>query len=83
MNRHQGGYIYERHGAFHVRYYTDGDGGRKQKSHRLCTKDRATGHGATSAKAVVMLCEDFMRTVNTATPKAPAALTVVEFWGHN
>jgi integrase len=80
MNRHQGGYIYERHGAFHVRYYTDEAGARKQKSHRLCTKDRATGHGAATAKAVVMLCEDFMRTVNTATTPATSALTVVEFW---
>jgi integrase len=79
MNRHQGGHIYERHGAFHVRYYTVEDGVRKQKSHRLCTKDRNTGHGSTSAKAVVMQCEDFMRTVNSDVPK-PKALTVVDFW---
>ena len=76
--RHQSGHIYERHGAFHVRYYTVEDGVRKQKSHRLCTKDRDTGHGSRSAKAVVLLCEDFMRTVNADT-SATSALTVVEF----
>lgn len=76
MSRHQRGYIYEASNAFHVRYY-NADG--KQKSHRLCTKDRNTGHGSTSAKAVRQLCEDFMRTINTDTP-TPSALSVVEFW---
>jgi integrase len=80
MSRHQRGYIYEKNGAFHVRYYTSEDGVRKQKSHRLCTKDRNTGHGSASAKAVVMLCEDHMRGVNADTPAQSSALTVVEFW---
>lgn len=79
MSRHQRGYIYEAFGAFHVRYYSTIDGERKQLSHRLCTKDRATGHGSPGAKAVRELCEEFMRTINSDTP-APAALTVVEFW---
>jgi integrase len=77
--RHQRGYVYEASGAFHVRYYTAVDGVRKQKSHRLCTKDRATGHGSKSAKAVQLLAEDHMRLVNADTP-ATSALTVVEFW---
>jgi len=55
------------------------DGVRKQRSTRLCTKDRDTGCGSPSAKAVRQLCEDFMRTINTDTP-APSALSVVEFW---
>ncbi len=80
MTRHQRGYIYEQSNAFHVRYYTLVDGVRKQRSHRLCTKDRATGCGSPSAKAVRQLCEDFMRTINTDAPAEPAALTVVEFW---
>lgn len=65
MSRHQRGYIFEKHNAFHVRYYANVGGERKQLSHRLCTKDRSTGHGSASAKAVRTLCEDFMRTVST------------------
>lgn len=80
MTRHQRGYIYEAFGAFHVRYYATENGERKQRSHRLCTKDRNTGHGSPSALAVRQLCEDFMRSVNTEAPAAPSALTVVEFW---
>ena len=45
----QRSYIYEKNDAFHVRYYVEEAGERKQKSHRLCTKDRATGHGSKSA----------------------------------
>lgn len=51
--RHQRGQITERYGAFHVRYYTTIDGVRKRVSHR--TKDRNTGHGSASAKAVRQL----------------------------
>lgn len=80
MSRHQRGYIYEAFGAFHVRYYATVNGERKQLSHRLCTKDRNTGHGTPSAKAVRALCEDFMRTVNTDTPNSVTPLSVVEFW---
>lgn len=80
MTRHQRGHIFEAHGAFHVRYYTVADGVRKQKSRKLCDKDRATGCGSPSAKAVRQLCEDFMRTVNTEAPPEPSALSVVAFW---
>lgn len=79
MSRHQAGHIYEKHGAFHVRYYVEEAGERKQKSTKLCDKDRTKGHGSITAKAVVMLCEDFMRTVNSDTPTVKA-LTVIEFW---
>jgi integrase len=83
--RHQRGQIFERHGAFHVRYYTteivDGQVTRKRVSHRLCSKDRNTGHGTAASKAVRQLCEDHMREVNAQTPTTPStALTVVEFW---
>lgn len=54
-------------------------GERKQKSAKLCSKDRNTGHGATTAKAVVMLCEDFMRSINGGVQEEKS-LTVVEFW---
>jgi integrase len=65
MSRHQRGYIFELHGAFHVRYYATENGERKQRSHRLCAKDRTTGHGSPAAKAVRALCEEFMRTINS------------------
>src|SRR5207244_6375960 len=68
MARHQRGYIYEASGSFHVRYYVteivEGKPEKKQRSHRLCTKNRSTGHGSPSAMAVRSLCEDFMRTIN-------------------
>jgi integrase len=85
--RHQRGYIYEASGAFHVRYYTteivEGKPVKKQRSHRLCTKDRNTGHGSPSAMAVRSLCEDFMRTINERerNPQSLAQdLMVVDFW---
>ena len=87
MARHQRGYIYEAFGAFHVRYYVteivEGKPEKKQRSHRLCTKDRSTGHGSRSAVAVRSLCEDFMRTINERenTPQHLAQdLMVVDFW---
>jgi len=80
VTRHQRGYIYEASGAFFVRYYTVVDGARKQLSQRLCTKDRNTGCGSASAKAVRQLCEDFMRTINTDTPKGITPLSVTQFW---
>ncbi len=80
MTRHQRGYVFEMHNAFHVRYYVMVDGVRKQKSHKLCDKDRHTGYGSKSAKAVQLLAEDFMRTINTEAPAEPTALTVVAFY---
>lgn len=87
MARHQRGYIFEASGAFHVRYYVteivEGKPEKKQRSHRLCTKDRSTGHGSRSAMAVRSLCEDFMRTINERekNPNQPAQdLMVCDFW---
>jgi integrase len=87
MARHQRGHIFEASNAFHVRYYfteiVKGKPAKKQRSHRLCTKDRSTGHGSTSAMAVRSLCEDFMRTINERehTPQQQAQdLSVVDFW---
>src|SRR5581483_8733621 len=87
MARHQRGYIYEAFCAFHVRYYVteivEGKPVKKQRSHRLCTKDRSTGHGSPAAMAVRSLCEDFMRTINEQeqTPQHLSQdLMVVDFW---
>src|SRR5437660_1369151 len=87
MGRHQRGYIYEAFGAFHVRYYTteivEGQTVRNQRSHRLCTKDRATGHGSPSAKAVREACEEFMRSINQHhqnSHRLGQDMMVVSFW---
>jgi len=87
MARHQRGYIYEAFGAFHVRYYVteivEGKQVKKQRSHRLCAKERSTGHGSPTAIAVRSLCEDFMRTINEReqTPERVSQdLMVVDFW---
>jgi integrase len=87
MARHQRGYIYEASGAFHVRYYfteiVEGKPAKKQRSQRLCTKNRATGHGSPSAMAVRSLCEDFMRTINErehTSHRLSQDLMVVDYW---
>ncbi len=87
MSRHQRGHIFEAHGAFHVRYYTteivDGQPKRVQRSHRLCTKDRKTGHGTTAAKAVRELAENHMRPINQHHQDSHSLeqdMMVVSFW---
>src|SRR6516164_10871229 len=82
MGRHQRGHVFEAHGAFHVRYYlteiVDGHPKRVQRSHRLCTKDNK--HFSTSCKAVRLLQDDFMRTVNATTGTEAADMLVTDFW---
>ncbi len=87
MGRHQRGYIFEAFNAFHVRYYAneivDGKPQRKQRSHRLCSKDRTTGHFSASAKAVRQTCEDFMRKINENQQTSQSLeqnKLVTEFW---
>ena len=84
MGRHQTGYIFESaSGAFHVRYYTteivDGQPRRVQKSRLLCRKDNK--HFSKTCKAVKLLRDDFMRTVNAASGQANEQdMRVVDFW---
>jgi integrase len=79
--RHQRGSIVEKSGAFYVVYRITVAGERKQIWHKLCEKNRNTGHGAKSAKAVRELAEDFMRGINGGDGGQPDAdLTVVKFW---
>ena len=83
MGRYQRGYIYEAFGAFHVRYRTeeivDGKLVRKQRSHRLCIKDK--DHPRENSKSVRRLCDEFMATINAQVPGQPTSdLTVVGFW---
>jgi integrase len=85
MGRYQRGYIYEKFSAFHVRYrleeIVDGKPIRKQRSHRLCTKDRE--HASPTSKSVRRLCDEFMATVNNQVPNQPKAdITIAAFWEH-
>jgi integrase len=84
MGRHQTGYIFESaSGAFHVRYYVteiiDGHAKRVQKSHLLCRKDNK--HFSKTCKAVKLLRDDFMRTVNAASSQANEQdMKITDFW---
>src|ERR1039457_208770 len=83
MGRHQTGYIFEsKSGAFHLRYYTteiaDGQPRRVQRSHLLCRRD--SKHFSKTCKAVKLLRDDFMRTVNAASGQANEQdMRVVDF----
>jgi hypothetical protein len=81
--RHQQGHIYERFGAFHVRYYktelVDGKLARVQKSKRLCAKDDRR-YKSSTCKAVKDARADFMKAnVNGARPVSPS-ISVADFW---
>jgi integrase len=72
--RYQEGYLQKRFGGWHVRYYvTTPDGGRKQKTHRLCDDQQKKSH-------VKQLRDDYMREhVNIGVENA-GPIGVVEFW---
>jgi integrase len=81
QQRHQTGYIFQSaSGSFHIRYYSteivNGQPVRVQKSHLLCRKDAR--HFSKSCKAVRLLAEDFMRTVNTGSHEGD--LRIADFW---
>jgi integrase len=83
MGRHQRGYIFESSAAYHVRFYQfeieDGIEVRKQRCHRLCTKDAK--YTSTTCKAVRQLAEDFLRSVNSQVKGSiKADVRVVDFW---
>ncbi len=73
--RHQRGYIYEASGAFFVRYYDSG----QQLSRRLCSKDNDKFYSRT-CRAVKMLADEFMQTVNAGKVGNVQDITVVDFW---
>ena len=58
------GHVYERSGAFHLRYNVHENGVRKQKSRKLCDKTDSTP--SKDAHSVLKLAEDFMLTINAA-----------------
>jgi integrase len=74
MGRYQEGHLVKRFGGWHVRYYvTTTDGGRKQKSHRLCDD--------TETKSQVKeLRNDFLRTQVNVGVNNSGPMGVVDFW---
>lgn len=85
MGRIQSGRLFERSGAFYVQYRTDeivnGQTKRVQRSHRLCEK--SDKYYSAKAKAVKLLCADFMHKINTqqATNRTVTQdAGVVDFW---
>ena len=54
--RNQHGHVFERHGAFHIRYYVHENGVRKQRSQKLCVKD--TDHPMKDAELNSMLLHE-------------------------
>jgi hypothetical protein len=85
MSRIQNGYLCEASGAFFVRYYVrqivDGKVQRVQSSHRLCEKNDK--YYALNAKAVKLLRNEFMQTVNQNQQRPSlqqADMDIVTFW---
>jgi integrase len=85
MGRFQKGHIYEASNAFHVRFYQyeieDGVEVRRQRSHRLATKDAK--YTSCTCKAVKMLAEDFLRSINEqVSGQIKADVRIVDFFDH-
>src|ERR1035437_8267231 len=81
--RPQTGHVFESaSGAFHVRYRAiviiDGQPRRVQRSAMLCRKDDK--HFSITCKAVKLLRDEFMRTVNAASGQANEDMSVIDFW---
>lgn len=74
--RYQKGYVYEKSGAFHVRYCTPQG---VQKSERLCPKD--SEHSSVTCKAVQQIAASVMSRVNAEAGTVPQTdLLITEFW---
>src|ERR1700722_9147315 len=86
------GYVYKGSDgkSFHVRYYVteivDGQPKRVQRSHKLCEKNRATGHALVTSSAVQTLCKAFMLKINQqqhTSKNLQQDMTIVDFWEHH
>jgi integrase len=74
MGRYQEGNLVKRFGGWHVRYYvTTADGGRKQKSHRLCDDSQTKSHAK-------QLRDDYMREHVNIGVQNTGPMGVVVFW---
>ena len=72
--RHQRGYIYQASGSFFVRFYSFG----QQVSHRLCSKDDK--YYSRTCRAVKMLADEFMQSVNAGKVGNTQDISIVKFW---
>ncbi len=85
----QSGHVYEGSDgkSFHVRYYVteivDGQPKRVQRSHKLCEKNKATGHAKTTSSEVQRLCENFLRLINQQRGTSKSLqqdMPIADFW---
>ena len=86
--KHQDGHVYEKHNAFHVRYYVtqiiDGKLKRVQKS-KLLVKlaDLKNRRATVTSDEVMLLLREFMRDVNRSAPPSTDDVTIRDFWLHH
>jgi integrase len=73
MGRYQEGHLVKRFGGWHVRYYVTENGGRKQKSYRLCDDQQKKSH-------VKQLRDDYMRDHVNIGVENSGPMGVVDFW---
>lgn len=85
----QNGYVYEGSDgkSFHVRYYfnsiVDGTPVRKQRSQKLCVKNKATGHATVNSAKVQILAKEFMLKINREDHTSQSLeqdMLIVDFW---
>ena len=85
----QDGYVYEGSDgkSFHVRYYVteivDGQAKRVQRSHKLCEKNRATGHAKVTSDKVQILAKEFMLKINQTQQTSQSLqqdMLIADFW---
>lgn len=85
----QDGYVYEGSDgkSFHVRYYVteivDGKPVRKQRSHKLCERNRDTGHARPTSDKVQLLAKEFMLKINVTEHTSHSLqqdMPIAEFW---
>jgi integrase len=85
----QNGYVYEGSDgkSFHVRYYVteivDGQPKRAQRSHKLCEKNRDTGHARKTSDKVQLLAKKFMLKINQTQHTSQSLqqdMLITDFW---
>src|ERR1700724_1869764 len=85
----QDGYVYEGSDgkSFHVRYYVteivDGQSKRVQRSHKLCEKNRATGHAKVTSDKVKIESQKFMLKINQTQHTSQSLqqdMLITDFW---
>jgi len=85
----QNGYVYQGSDgkSFHVRYYVteivDGHPVRKQRSHKLCARNKATGHATVNSDKVQLLAKEFMLKINREQHTSQSLeqdMLITDFW---